>query len=468
MQSSIQQFLEVGTKNLQRQIRKDLQNGKDIGSLSTSVVKELFVLGRNILSELIEDLDEELRNDSVRLKEWTIVNKQPNSLITRMGTANYDRTCFKNKKNGACAFLADELMGILPHERIASDVETALIEEAVDTSYEKGGSVAIDTEDVISKQATMNHVRKFESIPNTSETKKLTEKKKRRILYIEADEDHVALQSGGIVMPRLVYVHEGIEWENFKSNRKKLKNVHIFGGVYAKSEDLWEEVLEYVYENYYWDYIEKIYIAGDGAPWIKQGLGIISKSKFVLDRFHLKKYLKKASAHMDGMLQKRLKDAVWEANRDETKKLFSEILKKTEEETKKESVKDARKYIFNHWNGIKIYEEDGYDVIGCSAEGHVSHMFSARLSSRPKGWSVDGVDKMARLRIYRKNGGKIVDLVKKRREKELEEVKKVEVEFKKKILNRTATGYFNNTNIPILQSGVKTPIYSLLKAIRGA
>ena len=118
MQTSIQQFLEVGTENLQRQIRKDLQNGKDIGSLSISVVKELFVLGRNILSELIEDLDEELRNDSDRLKEWTIVNKQPNSLITRMGTANYDRTCFKNKKNGACSFLADELMGILPHERI--------------------------------------------------------------------------------------------------------------------------------------------------------------------------------------------------------------------------------------------------------------------------------------------------------------------------------------------------------------
>lgn len=68
----------------------------------------------------------------------------------------------------------------------------------------------------------------------------------------------------------------------------------IYGGVYAKSEYLGKKVLEYIYENYDWEYIEKIYIAGDGALWIKQGLGIISKSKFVLDRFHLTKYLKKA------------------------------------------------------------------------------------------------------------------------------------------------------------------------------
>jgi len=30
-----------------------------------------------------------------------------------------------------------------------------------------------------------------------------------RVLYIEADEDHVALQEGGIVEAKLVYVHEG-------------------------------------------------------------------------------------------------------------------------------------------------------------------------------------------------------------------------------------------------------------------
>lgn len=53
-------------------------------------------------------------------------------------------------------------------------------------------------------------------------------------------------------------------------------------------------------------------------------------------------------------------------------------------------------------------------VQGCSAEGHVSHILSDRLSSRPKGWSKTGADRMSKLRCYEKNygGEKIIELVK--------------------------------------------------------
>ena len=37
------------------------------------------------------------------------------------------------------------------------------------------------------------------------------------------------------------------------------------------------------------------------------------------------------------------------------------------------------------------------------------------------GWSEECVDKMSRLRIYRKNGGKIIDLVKAKKIKEEKE-----------------------------------------------
>ena len=51
------------------------------------------------------------------------------------------------------------------------------------------------------------------------------------------------------------------------------------------------------------------------------------------------------------------------------------------------------------------------DNIHCSAEGHVSHIFSDRLSSRPLGWSVVGADKMAQLRVYKKNKRDMLELV---------------------------------------------------------
>ena len=49
--------------------------------------------------------------------------------------------------------------------------------------------------------------------------------------------------------------------------------------------------------------------------------------------------------------------------------------------------------------------------VKCSAEGHISHVFADRMSSRPLGWSRRGADKMARLRVYEKNGGDMLELV---------------------------------------------------------
>ena len=56
---------------------------------------------------------------------------------------------------------------------------------------------------------------------------------------------------------------------------------------------------------------------------------------------------------------------------------------------------------------IKVKDEN----LKCSAEGHVSHIYADRMSSRPLGWSKKGVDKMSRLRIYRENKGSMLELV---------------------------------------------------------
>jgi len=43
-------------------------------------------------------------------------------------------------------------------------------------------------------------------------------------------------------------------------------------------------------------------------------------------------------------------------------------------------IKDFRRYILNNWEGIKIYGEEA--CRRSCPEGHVSHVFSSRLSSR--------------------------------------------------------------------------------------
>lgn len=51
----------------------------------------------------------------------------------------------------------------------------------------------------------------------------------------------------------------------------------------------------------------------------------------------------------------------------------------------KKAVETARGYIVSNWSGIQISMKGKDKSIQCSAEGHVSHVFSDRMSSRPLG-----------------------------------------------------------------------------------
>ena len=91
-------------------------------------------------------------------------------------------------------------------------------------------------------------------------------------------------------MPKIIYVYEGVDDE---CGRNRLVNPKYFGGVYEGKEGvetLWKEVRRYIESSYDVDSLERVYINGDGAGWIKSGQTYIPNGKFVLDKFHLHKY----------------------------------------------------------------------------------------------------------------------------------------------------------------------------------
>lgn len=476
MYNSLQHFNEFGTRKIEETIKNFINEKKDLADLVLSLQESLFELGRNILTEVLEDMDEYLRNCGVRKKDWEIVRKDQTGLLTSFGTIRYNRTYFKPKKEGSRKYLVDEIVGINPHDRVSADVVINAVDEAIDSSYSKAGE-KVAYMDEISKQSVMNKIHQIEV---TDAPIHAQEKKDIRIIYIEADEDHVALQKKGevdkavkkykISMPKLVYVHEGIDGEKSTKDRKVLKNVRYFGGE-INTEELWLKVAEYIDTIYNEESIETIYISGDGAPWIRQGTQWIPKSKFVLDKYHMNKYIKAATGHFndEGTMYYDLKDAIEWPDKNMVKGVFKQIIEKTDSDTKKEAVKNAQKYILNNWDGIEIQSQRGEEIIGCSAEGHVSHVLSDRLSSRPKGWSKIGIAQMSQLRIYKKNGGKIYDLVMAQKVKEQKE-KKIQIqETLIKSLRNATTKYQNavNTNITAIDIGHKTGLYKGLKTIMG-
>ena len=78
-----------------------------------------------------------------------------------------------------------------------------------------------------------------------------------------------------------------------------------------------------------------------------------------------------------------------------------------------QKIEELRKYVLGNWSAVRRTLRNKL-VNGCSAESHVSHVLSDRLSSRPMAWSATGADRMSKLRCYDRNNGRaaIIDLVK--------------------------------------------------------
>ncbi|MDO4344807.1 MAG: ISLre2 family transposase [Eubacteriales bacterium] len=421
MVTSIQHFFDNGVKRLTDIFKTYTDDLTKIAEMVYGVTDEVTRLGCSMIAEEWESYDELLRQRKDLRRGWYIVRRDETSLLTSLGEVVYHKTLFKHTATGKSCYLLDQLMGLEHHARITEDAEARILKEASESSYRKGGANASINGECISKEAIMNKLHRLE-FP----VLKAEEKKGLKTIYIDADEDHVSLQyleqKGDIrkprintVMPRIIYVYEGVESD--KEGRPRLINPRYFGGVYDGQETisgLWGEVLDYLNEAYDIDAVERGYINGDGAAWIRTGEKIIPKSKFALDKYHMHKYIIAATAHLEGAagdVRSEIYRAIHKKKKWMAEGVFDRVIRSTDKETKRKAVEQAKAYILGNWSGIMLSMKSQDRNIKCSAEGHVSHVYADRMSSRPLGWSRTGADKMSRLRIYRQNQGNMLELV---------------------------------------------------------
>lgn len=420
MYYSIQDFIENGIANLEECEKSLMKNPLNWTDQILGIQQILRKFGAAVISELLEECNTILENSIKRRAFWRIKDRTKKHLLTSVGMIGFTHTRFEHKETGKTAYLLDQILGIQPHARISRDLECRLLEEAAQSSYRKAGYTASE-QDPVSGQTVMRHVHRLKCIRQTNGQDQ--EKRRVKQLYVEADEDHIALQfhekkgdikrfkghgdNGRII--KLVYVHEGIETEG---KRRSLKHRKYFGGYYTGEENkrLWEEVKEYIEETYDTDSLETIYFQSDGGGWMKKGMELLG-ADFVLDGFHLKKYVK------------RMVRSTGEPEREaEVNEWIKEGKKKELEEWEKEKAavleeKEGKKlensygYIKRNWKGVRNRVGKKAGVLGSSTESHVSHVISSRMSSRPMGWSKEGAKKLSFLRIYWKNGGKMEQLL---------------------------------------------------------
>lgn len=395
--------------SIMEMVINNLSGEMDFAKFQDELASKLNDVGREVTRQVLKELDRQIKEDKTRRQKWQVWRSGDyKEIVTRFGLVSYKRTYYRHKETKQYAYLVDEQAGYTPHLRVDHNVKAELVACAANLSYRKSGQVIGERcgNVSISGQTVKKAVDTFERVTLPSKIKKQV-----KCLYIEADEDHVACQHGRSFEARLVYIHEG--WDS-SGKRRKLEQPIYQSSVDEDIHTFWERVWEEADKLYDLEGVEKIYLMGDGAAWIQSAKEVFPQAEFILDRFHYMKYVRMAvgGAHKQGQV---LKNAIRFGNFEKAQEVIQELIKAAVTPGHKQRILDAWKYIKNNWAAIMALHREE-KTISCSGEGHISHILSARLSSRPMGWSKDGARHMSYVRVARANGQSIAEEYRRQRQ----------------------------------------------------
>lgn len=443
----IQKIYEKNNTILKEGLKKVL-NGDDISSLTAAIKEFTDILGKELFSEIVSQVDKIIFEDEKRKHQYESVRMSEKSLITKNGKAEFERRYYKDNETGEHIYLADKILGIEKGERIDKKVKAEIIEKANDQSYIKSGKMVVPGLE-ISATTVMKNVRKNEWNMEIKERKE-EEKIKAKNIYVQVDEDHIKQRNKkGCTISKIVTIYtrkrtltKPDRIDKVQQVRKELVDKYTFSGLYKDNQKLWEDVAYYIDCTYKKDQIENIFIMGDGASYIKAGVEWLDKAEFVLDLFHLEKYIN--HLNYDGYLKSKLQEAIDQYDPISTENIMNEAIKKIKQEIREDEqlgrdtkrlnnrlkkIEKTKTYLMNQWNGIEAHEKYKEKLTGCCQEGQVHHTLSERMSTDAKVWSEEGIDEMSQLRAFTQNNGnvyqKIIDIsTQEKKNKKIEELEK--------------------------------------------
>ena len=481
MYSIIQKIYEKNNKILKEGLKKVL-NGADVSSLTGAIKDFTDILGKELFSEIVMQIENLVFDDLKRKNQYESVRFAEKSLITKNGKTKFERRYYKDNETGENVCLTDRILGLEKGERIDKKVKAEVIRKANDQSYNKSGKLVVP-EIEVSTTTVMKNVRKNEwktEIKERSEKEKI----KSKYVYIQVDEDHVKERNKkGSTISKIITIYtrkrtltKPERIPEVKQVRKELVDKFTFSGLYKDTQEMWGDVAYYIDCTYKKEEIEIVFIMGDGASYIKAGTEWIAKSVFVLDTFHLEKYIN--HLNYDEYLKSKLQEAIEQFDPISTENIMNEAIKKTEEEIEEDKklgrttkrlenrlkkITETKTYFMNQWQGIEAHDKYKDKLTGCCQEGQVHHTLSERLSTDAKVWCEDGIDKMSQLRAFTQNGGdiyeKLIDLsTLEKREKKIQDLEK-------RIRRKANKKIFGTTGVKIPISKARDELYYELKNI---
>ena len=378
--SPVERIINEVTEKLNREIKEFFVGTEtDVGTAERYFGSRIAEAVLELLRTYYEKCDRELLEDKARRKQVGLSverRRDKREILTQIGRLEYERTYYK-KASGGYEYPVDRIAGIGAYERVSSGVGLALVEASIEMSYGKASSYV--TGDQVTRQTVMNKIRAARPQQEPVEYRAVQE------LHIDADEDHAHLQTGKSTIVPLISVYEGIEHQGKRGTCKNIFHISEYG---KSPSALWEKVSDELDRRYDLENT-RIYLHGDGAPWIKAGLDYIPNCEFVLDRYHKNKAIKQTLSGIDRMAGSQyefhIRKALDEGDRSKLVSIRDTLLSRYPEREK--TIRENIDYLLSNFDAITITKRDESSLNGGCTEPHVSHVLSARLSSRPMGWS---------------------------------------------------------------------------------
>ncbi|MDR1439346.1 MAG: ISLre2 family transposase, partial [Clostridiales bacterium] len=373
---------------------------EDIKAITDGMAAEMLKAFIGAADRALADAREERMGDGIRIRQSNV----PRTLLTALGPLTYRRTYFDVKDRRE--YILDRILEVDAYDRIDAGVGARLVNGAAKASY--GRSAETFAGGRVSRQTVKNKVM------NTGEAAYVPTGKAEtpEAVHIFADEDHVSLHDGKSVIVPLVTVCEGRR--KVSEGRFELTEPFHIQGFGMKPDKLWEYVYAVCAEKYDMGGTGNVYLYGDGAAWIETGTDFFPGAVRVLDEFHLKSRMRRLLAGDTGAaLAPRARNALARGDRGKFGETVGFIADATlhlmpegrEREGRLKTVKETGAYILAHWDAIMNLRLPG--SIGSCTEAMVSHVLSERFSRNPMGWSREGLSKMAMIRVFVINGGRI-------------------------------------------------------------
>ena len=363
------------------------QAAKELQSITNTAVLEIIGAAIREVDTALVAANKERRVDGLRIKERDV----PRTLLTDLGELQYRRTYFETKDGQRC-YLADHVIGVEAYERLSKDLCATLVQHAADKSMEKA---AKDAGVAVSRQTVNNKVLALKEVAVEAVRAEETPEE----LHLFVDEDHVHMKSGrGAIVP-LATVTEGIDTS---TKRHRTVNPVHFEGYGMNNHTFFEGIAAFIYEKYDMAQVKQVYVHADGARWIEAAADYLPNVQFVMDEFHLQKYLRKlgslegASPYVAAICKAIQNDAF------ETFVSYCAAIDKKQDKKGREKLTALVNYFQNNWDAIVLRMKG--ETCGSCTEPLVSHILSKRLSRNPLAWSEHGMRQMAMLRVYTQNG----------------------------------------------------------------